>query len=589
MPRDGLQQYAPPPGTDGIVNYTVESARYNGFVHDITSDQNNPRPIVSGGTGANNARDAMINLKGEVADQAVDNYDMFPFLPGSFVSLAGATGAPVAGHVFKGICYGQNGTAQVLEAFDFSDANVPHTKWFRAFNGTTWSAWAQGAPGIAGLDATYVNIVGDTMTGRLAFNGATYIASISFTETTTGGHKAIRMGASNKLEFLDSTETIIIATIDDAGSTFIGGTLSIKGTAIGLNGVQLVTSAGNYVSLGDRAGNAAIIIGVAPDAANYYRNIKHTFQTPAGAATLATIDAAGVTVSTTGAFGIGTSVGSGVITDGTNALLRVPAAGGAAYIQNKDGNTYGFFNTSGLTVYNNQVKINTTPGGNAQVAFCDAGGTPAGYAYWAVATATMVFQNNIATNSITLAPSGGVQLGNGWMCKAGMAGAYAGNFSNTFYSAGTLHMWVDTTDFGYINFTSDYRIKKDVIDLDSMWDTVKALRPIKYTQAEFSTPSHIAHQATMAKQQRELAQDNRHFREAELPVGPLFPADDIERWGFIAHELQETLVPSAATGVKDQADAIQSPNPFTIIAALTKALQEAMARIEALEGGAARR
>ena len=68
----------------------------------------------------------------------------------------------------------------------------------------------------------------------------------------------------------------------------------------------------------------------------------------------------------------------------------------------------------------------------------------------------------------------------------------------------------------------------------------------------------------------------------EIP-GHLFAADDIERWGFIAHELQATLTPSAATGEKDSPDTIQSPNPFTLIAALTKALQEAMVRIEALE------
>jgi hypothetical protein len=63
----------------------------------------------------------------------------------------------------------------------------------------------------------------------------------------------------------------------------------------------------------------------------------------------------------------------------------------------------------------------------------------------------------------------------------------------------------------------------------------------------------------------------------------MFANDDTERWGFIAHELQEALTPSAATGVKDSPDTVQSPNPFTLIAALTKALQEAMARIEALE------
>jgi len=52
---------------------------------------------------------------------------------------------------------------------------------------------------------------------------------------------------------------------------------------------------------------------------------------------------------------------------------------------------------------------------------------------------------------------------------------------------------------------------------------------------------------------------------------------------MIAHELQDTLVPTAANGRKDQENVVQSPNPMTVIAALTKALQEAMERIEVLE------
>jgi hypothetical protein len=63
----------------------------------------------------------------------------------------------------------------------------------------------------------------------------------------------------------------------------------------------------------------------------------------------------------------------------------------------------------------------------------------------------------------------------------------------------------------------------------------------------------------------------------------MFVDDANERWGFLAHELQETTIATAATGVKDSPDTIQSPNPFTLIAALTKALQEAMTRIEQLE------
>jgi hypothetical protein len=50
----------------------------------------------------------------------------------------------------------------------------------------------------------------------------------------------------------------------------------------------------------------------------------------------------------------------------------------------------------------------------------------------------------------------------------------------------------------------------------------------------------------------------------------------------MAHELQESLFEGAASGKKDGPD-VQSPNLMAIVAGLTKALQEAMARIEALE------
>jgi hypothetical protein len=149
----------------------------------------------------------------------------------------------------------------------------------------------------------------------------------------------------------------------------------------------------------------------------------------------------------------------------------------------------------------------------------------------------------------------------GYYCLPGISSTtYSGSVFNIDFIGGVNNLWIDNFNFGYINVTSDYRIKKDVIDLPEMWETVKSLRPIKYTQADFDPPSAIKRNA------------------------PMFVADDIERWGFIAHELQETLTPSAATGVKDQPDLIQSPNPFTLLAALTKTLQEAMARIEALEG-----
>jgi hypothetical protein len=171
----------------------------------------------------------------------------------------------------------------------------------------------------------------------------------------------------------------------------------------------------------------------------------------------------------------------------------------------------------------------------------------------------------------------------GYRCRYGTPGGLGDNYFNLFYSSGVTYLFVDQTNFGYINTTSDYRTKKDVGPLPSMWETVKALRPIQYTQAEFSPPSHIKHIAEETAKAKQEAEANPEVKPREVNAGPLFPADNIQRWGFIAHELQETLVPSAATGVKDSPDHIQAPNPFTLIAALTKALQEAMTRIETLE------
>jgi len=167
MPRDGLQQYAPPAGTNGIPNYTVESARYNTFVADITADQNNARPIVAGGTAASDARTAMINLSGEISGQTVTNYDSFPFVNGTFHSSPGATSAPNGTDFFAGVCYGADIGAMVLEVRSVGSP-IPGPKWVRSRTGGggAWGAWTL-IPSTADLDAAYVNVTGDTMTGAL--------------------------------------------------------------------------------------------------------------------------------------------------------------------------------------------------------------------------------------------------------------------------------------------------------------------------------------------------------------------------------------------------------------------------------------
>jgi hypothetical protein len=143
----------------------------------------------------------------------------------------------------------------------------------------------------------------------------------------------------------------------------------------------------------------------------------------------------------------------------------------------------------------------------------------------------------------------------GYRCKNGQSGGFFGNVFNIGYGAGA-QVWIDATNFGTIAFTSDYRVKKDIAALPSTWDKVRGLRPVSYTFADYTPEGG------------ELA---------------LSKSSDIEQWGFIAHEVQEDLLPSAASGAKDEANLIQSLNLPAIVSALTKALQEAMARIEALE------
>jgi hypothetical protein len=163
----------------------------------------------------------------------------------------------------------------------------------------------------------------------------------------------------------------------------------------------------------------------------------------------------------------------------------------------------------------------------------------------------------------------GQLIANSYGCKPGSAGAATGNFFNLNYASPNVQMWIGTTNLGNITLTSDYRIKKDVAPLASMWERLKALKPISYTHQDYTPPGSS-------------------LKEDGSPPDPLVVNDDTERWGFVAHELQEALIMDAATGFKDSPEHIQSPNPWTLLATVTKALQEAMSRIEALEAAAAR-
>ena len=234
--------------------------------------------------------------------------------------------------------------------------------------------------------------------------------------------------------------------------------------------------------------------------------------------------------------------------------------------------------TGTVATFSGGTVASRAAGSNATFQCLNNTGTQVGSLYWNVSNSQFIMQNfsgsggtiiidsTGATNISAVLAVGNAIKGNlGYQAKGGSAGGFDANTFNIEWPGTAAHLWIDNVNQGSINVTSDYRVKKDVAPLGSTWERVKALRPISYTQAEYHPAVAPTH------------------KDDDGVALPMFPADDIERWGFIAHELQETLTPSAATGVKDQPDLVQSPNPWTVIATLTKALQEAMNRIEALE------
>jgi len=146
--------------------------------------------------------------------------------------------------------------------------------------------------------------------------------------------------------------------------------------------------------------------------------------------------------------------------------------------------------------------------------------------------------------------NGAIQLGCGFVGRSGSSGGTDPQLHNLMWNGTGTNLYINVANLGQITTSCDYRIKRDVEALPSTWEQVKALNPITFRYRDYLDV----------------------FKESDEP-----------QWGFLAHELQETLLPSAATGSKDAENIVQSPNLLAIVAGLTKALQEAMARIEVLE------
>jgi hypothetical protein len=603
MPRDGAGVYSRPAGIDAVTDTTIESAKYNLNVQDVETDLNTPRPISSGGTGASNAVDAIVALGGEIANQGdVRNFATFPFKSGSFFASPGATdtpeGAGASANWFEGICYTTN-----LAGDFFLEARTlaTNTKYLRRKAGGVWQAWVRDDP------SDKVDRAGDTMSGNLTISKGTPTLFLD-KASATGGDVSQIVGTT-----AGSVRWIVRLGNEGAEAADFGNDFSILryGGANTYLDTPLTISRGN--SLVTLTGQLQVNAGITANGNIQAKGGTLFFQTggqnlrfDAGVGYY-TLDGGALqlngALTTTGALATTSIAASGDITANGN----IQAKGGVYFFQ--DGGKQlkfdpsGFFALvgGGLSIASNlsvtaaitagsyiqaggvlattagSVHSRAPVGNNSRFELQDEAAGLKGSLVW-VRSSNVMQMNFQGSGIIAINSIGVVSVANGMYGRAGYAGAYDTNAHNFYWTGSAAQVWIDSTNVGTLTITCDYRIKKDVAPLASTWDAVKALKPISYTQAEFTSPSTRLVQAEQARKAREA--DPK--AQIEIPP-PTFVADDIVRWGFIAHELQETLLPSAATGEKDSPVEVQSPNLMAICAALTKALQEAMARIEALE------
>jgi hypothetical protein len=235
MPRDGSNVYHIPPGTEGVPDTVIESAKYNTFITDIEQDANTPRAILAGGTGATSAPAALVALGAENAFQIVTNYSSQVFVAGSFSSAASATGSPVNGHAFAGIVYLADSNNLIVEARDLDDTVVPPRKYVRQKKAGIWGAWIQDFDQAA-QDSRYVNVSGDTMTSDLTIKPSSPVGASLVVNKNSGSFASQVVGQA-----FDKTRWTV---------------------ALGDNGAETGSNAGSNFAI-TRSDDAGVIIGTA--------------------------------------------------------------------------------------------------------------------------------------------------------------------------------------------------------------------------------------------------------------------------------------------------------------------------------------
>jgi len=140
--------YQLPPGTAGVPNTTIESAKYNTFISDIATAQNTARPVVGGGTGGVTAVAGNDGLNTQGADIASGATTNLAAATGVYVNITGTTtitsfGTVAAGServlTFTGILtLTHNATSLILPGAANITTAVGDVGTFRSLGGGNW-------------------------------------------------------------------------------------------------------------------------------------------------------------------------------------------------------------------------------------------------------------------------------------------------------------------------------------------------------------------------------------------------------------------------------------------------------------------
>ena len=164
-------------------------------------------------------------------------------------------------------------------------AGIPTYTW----DGEKWTT-VGGAMG--GLN--FVKRDGDTMTGLLQLSGDPTAVLHAVTKQYVDARPTTDPSKVAKAGDTMTGPLTINSSLTTTGDGNIGGNFGVAGTAVFMNGHQLINSAGPYNHYYDRDGSAALILGSTADPSNFLRNTQTYIQSRDGSASYGTFNSGGL-------------------------------------------------------------------------------------------------------------------------------------------------------------------------------------------------------------------------------------------------------------------------------------------------------